>query len=110
MIAGIIGETYAGERRVAIIPATVPALAKLGIEVLVEPGAGAAAGFPDDQYQARGATIAGSRADVFERARLILNVRSLAAPGTVRTTRTIAVRTTIARTTKAKKMTRPETT
>jgi len=81
MIAGIIRESYAGERRVAIIPATCPALAKLGIEVLVEPGAGAAAGFPDDQYKAKGATIAGSRAEVFERAKLILNVRSLAAPG-----------------------------
>ena len=81
MIAGIIGESYAGERRVAIIPATVPALGKLGIEVLVEPGAGAAASFPDDEYRAKGATIAGSRAEVFERAKLILNVRSLAAPG-----------------------------
>ena len=81
MIAGIIGESYAGERRVAIIPATIPALAKLGLEVLVERGAGTAAGFPDDAYRAKGATIAGSRAEVFERARLILNVRSLAAPG-----------------------------
>ncbi len=81
MIAGIIRESYAGERRVAIIPATCPALGKLGIEVLVEPGAGAAAGFPDDAYRAKGATITGSRAEVFERAKLILNVRSLAAPG-----------------------------
>ena len=81
MIAGIIQESYAGERRVAIIPATVPALAKLGLEVLVEPAAGAAAGFPDAQYRAKGATIAASRADVFARAKLILNVRSLAAPG-----------------------------
>ena len=80
MIAGIIGESYAGERRVAMIPATVPALVKLGLEVLVEPGAGAAAGFPDAAYTAKGATIAGSRAEVLERAGLILNVRSLAAP------------------------------
>ena len=59
MIAGIIGESYAGERRVAIIPATVPALAKLGMELLVEPGAGAAAGFPDEEYRAKGAAVLG---------------------------------------------------
>jgi NAD(P) transhydrogenase subunit alpha len=71
-------ETYPGERRVALVPNDVPKLAKAGIEVLVEPGAGLAAGFSDEAYTAKGAKIARSRADVLATP-IVVQVRSLGA-------------------------------
>ena len=65
MKLGVPKETFPGERRVAISPASIPALSKSGIEVLVEPGAGEQAGYPDSAYAIKGATIASSRAAVF---------------------------------------------
>ncbi len=50
-------ETTQGERRVALVPETVGKLAAAGFDVVVEPGAGAAASFPDDAYAAAGATL-----------------------------------------------------
>ena len=58
MKAGIPKETHPDETRVAIVPDSVPKLAKLGLEVLVERGAGLASGFPDDAYEQKGATLA----------------------------------------------------
>jgi NAD(P) transhydrogenase subunit alpha len=78
MIAGVLKETHPGERRVAVIPAAVPSLVKLGLELRYERGAGLAAGFPDAQYDEKGATAA-SRDELFESAAVLLNVRSLAA-------------------------------
>jgi NAD(P) transhydrogenase subunit alpha len=46
-----------GERRVALVPETVGKLAAAGFDVVVEPGAGDAASFPDDTYSASGATL-----------------------------------------------------
>jgi len=63
---------------VALIPRTSEALGKLGAGVIVEQSAGVEAGFPDDQYVARGAKIA-SRAEVFQQADIIVQVRSLGA-------------------------------
>jgi len=54
MLVGIPKEAE-GESRVAIVPEVVPKLARLGLEVLVERGAGGAAGFPDALYAERGA-------------------------------------------------------
>ena len=78
MIAAVLKETHPGERRVAVIPAAVAALVALGLEVRYERGAGQAAGFPDAEYDARGATAA-SRDELFDSAAVLLNVRSLAA-------------------------------
>ncbi len=50
-------ETRAGETRVALVPDVVGALAALGYEVLVEPGAGERAGFLDADYAAAGAVL-----------------------------------------------------
>jgi NAD(P) transhydrogenase subunit alpha len=75
---GIPGETYPGEHRVAATPSTLGALAKAGFEVLVEAGAGVAAGFPDEAYVQKGASIAASRAEVFS-ADVILQVRTFGA-------------------------------
>ena len=44
MIVAIPQETYAGERRVALIPSSVPGLVRAGFEVWIESGAGRAAG------------------------------------------------------------------
>ena len=76
MIAGVPKETFPGEKRVAQIPAGLPALAKAGIEVLVEAGAGEAAGFLDAAYQEKGARIAPNREEVFEKADVVLQVRA----------------------------------
>ena len=58
MIIGIPKESLAGETRVACTPATVTQLQKLGFEVVVESGAGLAAGLVDAAYEAAGATVA----------------------------------------------------
>ena len=79
MIVGVPSETYPDERRVAIIPAVVPALTEAGLEVLVEPGGGVSAGFLDAAYTDKGARIAGGRAQVFAEADVILQVRALGA-------------------------------
>src|SRR5882724_6905865 len=57
MRVGVARETVAGERRVALVPETAGKLAAAGFEVIVEPGAGTAASFPDDTYAAAGATL-----------------------------------------------------
>src|SRR5438034_1400186 len=57
MIAGVPKETFPGERRVAVIPAVVPKLAELGLEVVIEAGAGETAGFPDPLYAEEGARV-----------------------------------------------------
>jgi NAD(P) transhydrogenase subunit alpha len=81
MIAGILKETLPGERRVAVVPANVPALKKLGLDVLVEPGAGAEAGFPDADYVKQGATLGTSHTDVAAKVDLLLQVRTPGANG-----------------------------
>jgi proton-translocating NAD(P)+ transhydrogenase subunit alpha len=75
MIAGVITETLAGERRVALVPSVVPALAKIGVAVLVQQGAGAAAGFTDAAFAEKGAEIVPSASDVVTKADLLLRVR-----------------------------------
>lgn len=74
MIVGVPRESYPGERRVAIVPAAVPALAKGGFEVVVQAGAGNEAGYPDAAYTAKGAKIVADRAEVFRGADIIVQV------------------------------------
>ena len=74
MIVGVPKETFPGERRVALVPAVIPTLAKAKWEVLVESGAGAAAFYPDAAYVEKGARIAASRADVFASADAVFQV------------------------------------
>jgi H+-translocating NAD(P) transhydrogenase subunit alpha len=56
-IVGVPTESEAGERRVALVPKAVTALAKSGVGVVVESGAGERALLPDELYTAAGATI-----------------------------------------------------
>jgi NAD(P) transhydrogenase subunit alpha len=57
MRVGAARETAPGERRVALVPETVGKLAAAGFDLVVEPGAGEAASFPDDAYTDAGATL-----------------------------------------------------
>jgi NAD(P) transhydrogenase subunit alpha len=75
--AGVLKETWPGETRVALVPGVLGALAKAGIELAVESGAGEAAGFPDGLYAEKGAVV-GRRDDVLSAATLLLSVRSFA--------------------------------
>jgi H+-translocating NAD(P) transhydrogenase subunit alpha len=75
---GIPRETFPGERRVAVSPRHSEALKKLGIDVLVEHSSGVEAGFPDDQFVARGSTLA-TRDEIFAKADVILQVRTIGA-------------------------------
>ncbi len=54
---GVLKETTPGEQRVAVVPESVPVLARAGVRVLVEPGAGAAAWFTDGAYERAGAKV-----------------------------------------------------
>ena len=58
MRIAVLCERRAGERRVAVTPEATGALVVDGHSVVVETGAGAAAGMPDDAYLAAGASIA----------------------------------------------------
>ncbi len=77
MIVGVPVESYPNERRVALVPAVVPALTKAGLEVVVEAGAGKKAGFPDAAYQQQGARLAPDRAQLFSSADVFLQVHGL---------------------------------
>ena len=61
MKIGIPKEKYADEKRVATTPEVAAQLIKLGYEVAVESGAGAAASFADSAYEAAGCSGTGSR-------------------------------------------------
>jgi len=69
----------APETRVAMVPASVAALQRVGARVLVERGAGMAAGYQDDAYTARGAEVATAKA--VWAADLVLRVRALEGVG-----------------------------
>ena len=79
MRIGIPKETFPGERRVAVVPAALAGLVKAGVEVFVQAGAGESAGFPDSEYEARGAKIQAERAGVFWQNEAILQVRTAGA-------------------------------
>jgi NAD(P) transhydrogenase subunit alpha len=72
MIVGVLRETVPGERRVALVPDLVPRLVRAGLEVHLQPGAGAEAGYPDDAYQDQGARL---DPDPLPRADILLKVQ-----------------------------------
>ncbi|MEU6975042.1 MULTISPECIES: Re/Si-specific NAD(P)(+) transhydrogenase subunit alpha [unclassified Streptomyces] len=57
MIVGVLKEARAGEHRASATPATIEQIRRLGYDVVVESGAGVAAGFTDSAYEAAGATV-----------------------------------------------------
>jgi len=74
MIVGVPKESFPGERRVALVPSVIPNLMKAGLEAVVEAGSGAAAGYLDSEYVAKGAKIVAERAQVFHTADVIVQV------------------------------------
>jgi len=78
IIAGVVKEMAPGESRVAMVPGALTVFGKTGIQILMESGAGLAAGFLDSEYTEKGVRLA-SRAEVFAQADVILQVRSLGA-------------------------------
>ncbi|MDC0262292.1 hypothetical protein OAK47_03615, partial [Planctomycetaceae bacterium] len=73
---GVPTETFPGETRVALVPAAIKPLAKAGFELVLQKGAGFAAGFTDEEYRDAGASIVGSRDEVFAQADVIACVRA----------------------------------
>lgn len=76
MIIGIPSEIKSAEQRVAMSPVNVQSLTDKGIKVLFQTNAGSAAGYPDAEYAAVGATISTDRAEIFAQADIILQVQS----------------------------------
>jgi H+-translocating NAD(P) transhydrogenase subunit alpha len=70
----VVAETRPGERRVALVPGLVSRLRDAGQEVMVEPDAGKAAGFTDEDYRSVGATV---DADALTGAGVVLSVAPL---------------------------------
>ena len=76
MIVGLLSEIHPSERRVALAPGNVAALSQIGLQLIVEAGAGRNAGHSDTEYVEAGARIASSRADVFAQANTLVQVQS----------------------------------
>ena len=78
---GVPREIFPGEKRVATVPDVVTKLVKLGFQVVVEQGAGDLADVSDDAYREAGASIAGSAAELWNGADIVLaTVLPLALP------------------------------
>src|ERR1043166_6368707 len=75
MNIGVPKEIKAQESRVALLPSAAYQLTRRGHAVVVEAGAGAGSGFPDDQYRSAGAEIVAKHEEVFARADLIVKVK-----------------------------------
>lgn len=79
MKIGVISADVAQESRVALTPDAVKKLCRLGFEVVIQSGAGLAAYYSDDSYQAAGAVIADSAAQVIADSHIITTVNDLPA-------------------------------
>ena len=75
MLVGVPKEIKVRESRVGLVPNSVAELVGRGHRVMVETGAGAGIGADDAAYQAAGAEIAGSAAEVFAAAEMIVKVK-----------------------------------
>ncbi|MCA9264804.1 MAG: Re/Si-specific NAD(P)(+) transhydrogenase subunit alpha [Planctomycetales bacterium] len=78
MIVAVIKETFPGEHRVSLIPGSVSTLTKAGYEVIVQAGAGEAAGYADSEYEQEGARIVATAQEAYQ-ADVLLQVRALGA-------------------------------
>ena len=80
MKIGIPTEIKPQEHRVSVIPSTVSTLTNRGHQVFVQKGAGIGSSYPDEEYQAAGATIVPDAAAVFQDAQIIVKVKEPQAP------------------------------
>lgn len=70
---GVPKEIEAGERRVALVPAIADRFVKLGVEIIMQRGAGVSSHYPDDTYQ--NVTLVDDAAAVYQQADLVLKVQ-----------------------------------
>jgi len=75
MIVGVPREVKTDEYRVAMLPVGVQELTRRGHQVLVQSGAGAGSGLPDEAYATNGAEIVPTAKEVFANAELIVKVK-----------------------------------
>lgn len=75
MKVAVLRERRAHEKRVAATPDSVKKLIALGLDVVVEAGAGSACSIPDSAYAAAGASVESSTARTLEGATLVLKVQ-----------------------------------
>ena len=75
MIVAVLKEKFPNEKRVALIPRNVPALAQAGADVVVESGAGSQALHEDEEFASRGARIESDRRRLLSEADVLLVVR-----------------------------------
>jgi alanine dehydrogenase len=75
MRIGVPKEIKVLENRVGLTPESVRELHTHGHEVIVEHNSGQGIGMDDDAYRRAGATIAGTAAEVFDRAEMIVKVK-----------------------------------
>lgn len=75
MVVGVPKEIKDHEYRVSVTPDGVRALRQAGHEVWIEPSAGVGSGYSDADYQSAGAIMAESKAQLFQRATLIVKVK-----------------------------------
>ena len=78
MVIFVLNESDAGERRCAATPETVKRFSALSPSptILVESGLGVASGYPDEDYQAAGATIISTRDDGFAQSNVVVRVQA----------------------------------
>jgi NAD(P) transhydrogenase subunit alpha len=76
MQVGVVKETHPGELRVGLVPESVGRLKSAGVDVVIEKGAGEAAGFPDAAYEKAGATVAPDARAVLSKSDLLVKVRA----------------------------------
>ena len=75
MKIGVPKEVHAGEQRVALTPETASRIQKLGFDLCIEAGAGAAAQFSDDAYRAAGVAVTDDVKKVWANSEIVLKVR-----------------------------------
>lgn len=75
MMVGVPTEVKKDEYRVGMRPVGAEILTQQGHTVLVQSGAGLGSGFPDEQYDAAGAKIVPTAANVWAKADLIVKVK-----------------------------------
>ena len=72
----VLKESVEGEKRVALVPESVKRLAKQGVSILVQEGAGVEAGFKPSDYEAAGAAIISDYNELFSDGNIFLKIQS----------------------------------
>jgi H+-translocating NAD(P) transhydrogenase subunit alpha len=75
MLVGVVKEVAPAERRVALVPESVPKLIGAKLQVSVQRGAGASAFYPDDLYEKAGASLGADETAVLTSAEILLKVQ-----------------------------------